>query len=56
MKLLTISFCLIAQIAIGQISGTVKAWDGEEEFLLPGASVFWAGTNIGTTTDSKGYF
>ncbi len=56
MKFLSILLCLIAQIAFGQISGTVKGIEGNQETPLPGASVFWEGTDIGTTTDAKGKY
>lgn len=56
MKFQIILICLMAQSAFGQITGTVTGWDGNEETPLPGASVFWAGTETGTTTDSDGKF
>lgn len=56
MKFLSIALCLIAQIAVGQISGTIKGKEANEEIPLPGASVFWEGTDIGTTTDSNGKY
>lgn len=56
MKFLTILVCLLARTAFGQISGTVTGGGESEEIPLPGASVYWEGTSVGTTTNSKGFY
>ena len=52
--LLTIvSCCLSLMLSAQSITG--KVMNGEKEVLI-GATVYWAGTTIGTTTDLDGYF
>ncbi|MGB0176852.1 MAG: TonB-dependent receptor, partial [Owenweeksia sp.] len=40
----------------GQISGTVKGLDNGKEIPLPGANVYWEGTETGTTTGEDGTY
>lgn len=43
-------------MALAQITGTVKTLENNELQPLPGANVFWKGTNTGTTTDDNGKY
>lgn len=52
-RLLTTSAALAATVTAVAYHGTVRDADGG---TLPGASVYWAGTNVGTVTDSVGRF
>lgn len=52
--LLTSYICLLPLFLVAQkVTGTVV---NEELEVLIGATIFWADTNIGTTTDIDGYF
>ena len=48
-----ISCCLSLMLTAQNITG--KVMNGEQELLI-GATVYWSGTTIGTTTDLDGYF
>lgn len=52
-RLLTTSAALAITASAVAYHGTVRDVDGG---VLPGASVYWAGTNVGTVTDSTGHF
>ncbi len=52
-RLLTTSAALAITASAVAYHGTVRDIDGG---VLPGASVYWAGTNVGTVTDSTGHF
>ncbi len=52
-RLLTTSAAFAAAATAVAYHGTVRDADGG---TLPGASVYWAGTNVGTVTDSTGRF
>ena len=52
-RLLITSIALAASSAASAYHGTVRDIDGG---VLPGAAVYWAGTRIGTTTDSLGHY
>lgn len=49
--LISLPYLLMAQ---GQLEGKILDTDGETG--LPGASVYWAGTTTGTSTNAAGYF
>ena len=38
------------------VSGTVYEQSREEKFSLPAVNVYWAGSQIGTTTNADGKF
>lgn len=42
--------------AQGQISGTVTGSENGQSLPVPGAHVFWEGTETGTVTDEKGFY
>ncbi len=57
MKVLLSFLLLISGISLcGQITGTVYADENGKKNPLPGASVFWEGTETGTTTNANGYY
>lgn len=43
-------------IGYTQISGTVSTFENNKQTPLPGANVFWKGTETGTTTDENGNY
>ncbi len=47
---------LLPLISLAQISGTITGIEGEEIKPLPGANVFWKGTETGAVTDTKGRY
>jgi outer membrane receptor for ferrienterochelin and colicins len=49
-------FIACAFLAQAQISGYVYGLEDGKKTPLPGASVFWDNTTIGTTTNDQGYF
>lgn len=54
-----ISILILAWLPVllhGQISGTVKGYENEKLVPLPGANVFWKGTETGAVTDDEGNF
>ncbi len=53
---LAAAILLFPYLAISQISGTVTGWDGQNEVPLPGANIYWQGTEVGTTSNSDGAF
>jgi outer membrane receptor for ferrienterochelin and colicins len=53
---LPVVFLLVLTNLRAQVTGTVKGQIQGEEILLPGATVFWQGTNTFALTDEKGRF
>ncbi len=45
-----------AQTITGKVTASAKGDHKKAEEILPGANVYWAGTHIGTTTDTDGKF
>ncbi|HBF20431.1 MAG TPA: hypothetical protein DDW81_10050 [Cryomorphaceae bacterium] len=43
-------------LGFAQISGTIKGLDNGKEVPLPGANVYWEGTETGTTTGNDGSY
>ncbi|WP_417599816.1 TonB-dependent receptor [Owenweeksia hongkongensis] len=43
-------------LGYAQISGTVSTFENNKKTPLPGANVFWEGTETGTTTDENGKY
>lgn len=56
-SLLLIITLSISSLYAQSVTGNVFESNEYQKILsLPGASIFWAGTTIGTSTDSEGYF
>ncbi|MDZ7847966.1 MAG: TonB-dependent receptor [Owenweeksia sp.] len=47
---------LVPVLLHAQITGTVQAYEDEKLAPLPGANVYWEGTETGTVTDKDGHF
>jgi len=55
---LTFIFSLICFLNIAQetLEGTILTKEGDQNIPLTGASIFWLGTKVGTTSDQNGQF
>ena len=56
--ILTLIFSLICFLNIAQetLEGIILAKEGDQDIPLTGASIFWLGTKVGTTSDQNGQF
>lgn len=57
-KIITLLLALMPIVGFAQesLKGMIMVQDNEQMSGLPGATVYWLNTDIGTTTDSKGWF
>ena len=55
---LTLIFSLICFLNIAQetLEGIILTKEGDQDIPLTGASIFWLGTKVGTTSDQNGQF
>ena len=57
-RILTLIFSLICFLNIAQetLEGTILTKEGDQDIPLTGASIFWLGTKVGSTSDQNGQF
>ncbi|MEE4117365.1 MAG: TonB-dependent receptor [Marinilabiliaceae bacterium] len=54
--LFIVIFIVASLLSSAQKNLEGKVFDGDSDKGLPGANIYWAGTNSGTSTNSAGYF